>query len=212
MPAVASSTTPSFTTPFTHVSLFEVPADQTLTFALSTTTSATSSASLLSFNQKLSALLATAKKTSTMIEIDAQDGSGNALSIETLLGEANESVIDPSLLATNFNPDATFFVYRDKNGSWPGYVLSLQTGKNALSLQSDVAELESSPGVANFFLTNPGAPSTDGFTSSIIASTTVRILPFLTASVPTYFVYGWSNNDLILSTSQDGFAAAIAHL
>jgi hypothetical protein len=129
-----------------------------------------------------------------------------------MLTAEGATVLDPSFLAENFNPDPTFFVYRDKSGSWPGYVLSLQNGKNWLFLESDVAKLESSPAIANFFLTNTGPASPDGFTDSAIASTTVRILPFLEATVPTYFVYGWSNGNLILSTSQAGFAAAIAHL
>lgn len=213
--AGVSSTSPTATTPatpFAHVSLFKRSPDQVLTLTLSSSASATSSAALESFNQKLSSLLATANKTSTFMEIDAKDGNGNAMGIADMLAAENATVLDPSFLAANFNPDATFFVYRDKFGSWPGYVISLQSGKNWLFLQSDVAKIESSPAIANFFLTDPGPASPDGFTDSAIASTTVRVLPFLDAPVPTYFLYGWLNGNLILSTSQDGFAAAVAHL
>jgi len=208
----AASSTGASATPFTHVSLFKKPADETLTLTLGTGASATSSASLQSFAQKLTVLLATASKTAAMLEIDVKDANGNAMSIADIFAQANEAILSPSLLDDNFNPDATFFVYRDAHGSWPGYVLSLQPGKNWLFLQSEVATLESSPAVANFFLNDPGAPSSDGFTDSLIASTTVRVLPFLDASVPSFFIYGWRNGDLILSTSQNGFAAAVARL
>jgi len=208
-----ASTTPSAPAPLVHVSLFKKPVDQVLTLTLGAAAgAATSSAALLSFDQKLAALVATANRTSTFVEILVRDGSGNAVGIGTILSQANEALFDPAFLSANFNQDATFFAYRDKNGWWPGYVLSLQTGKNWLFLQSDVAQaVESSPATENFFLNDPGAPSPDGFTDSLIASSTVRVLPFLNAPVPTYFVYGWSGGNLILSASQTGFAAAVAH-
>jgi hypothetical protein len=205
--------TPVATTTFTHISLFKKPVDQTIALAFSSVGSATSSASLQSFSQKFAAALGPAPKTlPALIEVNVKDANGNGVSIEDILSAASQAVLDKAFLEANFNPDATTFVYRDKYGSWPGYVIALQPGKNWLFLQSDVAKLESSPETENFFLIDPGKPSADGFTDSLIASGAVRVLPFLDASVPTYFVYGWSNGNLILSASQGGYAAAVAHL
>lgn len=198
-------------TPFTHVSLFTAkPADQVLILALSSSgAGATTAADLETFDQRLSSLLATAKKASTMIEVDVKDANGNDMSIGNILTQENAAVLAPSFLAANFSPDATFFVYRDANGFWPGYVLALQAGESPAALQGGVAQMESSSNIANLFLNNPGAQSPDGFTDSTVGSANVRILPFLDATPPAYFIYGWSGNDLIISTSQGGFEAAL---
>jgi hypothetical protein len=74
--------------------------------------------------------------------------------------------------------------------------------------------MESSPDIANLFLTNVGAPSTMGFVDGTVGSSSVRILSFPAAKVPTSFVYGWTADHqyLVLSTSQDGYAAAVSRL
>ncbi len=211
----ATASTPTSTpasAPFTHVSLFKKPADQVLTLTLSLNGAAASAADLATFNQKLATVLTTADKTATLIEIDAKDTAGNDVSIGDLLSAANELVIDPAALAAHFNADATFFVYRDKNGFWPGYVLSLRTGDNWLFSSADVAKLETSPSIANFFLQDVGKPSPDGFTDSTISGVSVRVLPYLDAPIPSYFTYGWTKGNLILSTSQSGFSQAVSRL
>ncbi len=197
---------------FTHQSLFRKPADQVLVLALNTTGGASTAADLETFNQKLQTLLAAANKAATLIEIEVKDASGKDMSIGDILAAANETVIDPAALAQHFNSDATFFVYRDKNGFWPGYVLVLRSGDNWLFSSADVAKLETSPSIANFFLENVGAPSPDGFTDSTISGVAVRVLPYLNAPVPAYFVYGWTKGELVLGASQGGFSAAVSRL
>lgn len=207
----------SATGSFTHASLFaKQPADQVFTLTLASAgTGATSAADLATFNQKLSTLLSSAsvsKKTPALLEVVVKNGGGNDMSISDILSAANENVIDPSVLNADFDPDATFFVYHDANGFWPGYVMAPKPAVSPSSIQSQVAKLESSPGISNFFLNNPGAPSSDGFTDAAVGSTAVRVLPFLNATPLAYFAYGWSGNDLILSTSMNGFAAATSRL
>jgi cytoskeletal protein RodZ len=215
--ATATGTATAPTTPFTHVSFFKTPADQILKLTLS----ATSTPQM--YNKQLLTLLATANKNASVIEIDAKDASGNAASINELLATQNAQVLNPLTLASDFDPDATFFVYRDKNGFWPGYVIALAPGQSWVAVQSSVQQIESSQDAAaipNLFLAagasaaTIGTPSTDGFTGSVIGSSTVRVLPFFGGTVPAYFVYGWTpdNQYLILSTSQNGFAAALTRL
>jgi hypothetical protein len=208
--AATSASAP--TAPFTHVSLFTKPADQVLTLMLASGGAVQSATDLLTFNQKLTTVLAQAKKGAALIEINVVGADGKGVPVNDVLSQENAQVIDPQVLTAHFSPDATFFVYHDANGFWPGYVLALNPGENWLFLESDVAGLESSPSLANFFLTNVGAPAANGFTDSTVSSTPVRILSYPTANPAAAFVYGWSNARLILGTSRDGFAAALAHL
>ncbi len=201
----ATGTTP--TTPLAHVSFFKTPADQIVRLTLSSTSQL--------YNQHLLALLSTANKTANLIEIDVKDASGNAASINELLAAQNAEVLNPVTLASDFNPDATFFAYRDSNGFWPGYIIGLAPNQSWLTVESGVQQIESSPNTPNLFLaTNIGTPSTDGFTDSTIGSASVRVLPFFGGTIPAYFAYGWTPDHqyLILSTSQAGFAAALTRL
>jgi hypothetical protein len=109
----------------------------------------------------------------------------------------------------DLNPDDTFFAYQDQNGFWPGIVLSLKPGINAASAKNDVQSLESSSAVASLFLNAVGAPAVGGFMDSTVTSTAVRTLVFSTATPPSTFAYGWYQNYLIISTSRNGFAAAM---
>lgn len=208
-PTSTTGTTP--TTPFTHVSFFKTPADQVLKLSMASSSQ--------SFNQQLIALLGTANKNSTVLEVDAKDTSGNPASVNELLAAQNAEVLNPLTLASDFNPDATFFVYRDKNGFWPGYVIGLAPNETWITVEGGVQQAIESPSatgnIANLFITtNIGTPSADGFTDSVIASSSVRVLPFFGGTIPAYFVYGWTPDHayLILSTSQNGFAAALTHL
>jgi len=206
----AQESTPIVPAVFTHISLFKKPADQTLAITLSSGGAASSAADLQTFNQKISGLIK--NRTSTFMEIAIKSADGRDLGIGEILSQANAEVINTQTLAAHFNPDATFFVYRDKNGFWPGYVISLKQGENWLFSGSDVKNLESSPSITNLFLDNMGKPSADGFTDSTISGIAVRVLPFLDTGIPAYFTYGWVRTDLILSTSQGGFAQALSRL
>lgn len=215
VPVLALGTTTAGATtsaaPFTHVSFFKTPADQVLKLSLASSSQ--------SFNQQLSTLLGTANKNSTLLEVDVKDASGNPASVNELLAAQSGEVLNPLTLASDFNPDATFFVYRDKNGFWPGYVIALAPNETWVSVESGVQQAIESPSatgnIANLFIAaNIGTPSADGFTDSIIASSSVRVLPFFGGTIPAYFVYGWTSDHayLIVSTSQNGFAAALARL
>ncbi len=198
--------------PFKHISLFTRSTDESLPLTLSVGGAASTAADLLTFNQQLEAALADAKQGASFIEIDAEDANGNGIPFYEMLAQENAAVFDPSFLAAHFSPDATFFVYRDANGVWPGYVAALLPGASSSSASAGVGAMEVSPEIANFFLTDVGAPAAGGFTDSTVSGTAVRVLAYPGANPPAAFVYGWFGNDLILSASRGGFAAALAHL
>lgn len=210
--ASPSASAPQTAGPFIHASLFKKPADQTLIFTLGGGTSgaATNAAQLQTFSQQLAALLAGAKTGTSVIEVAVQTPDKYGVSAGNLLAAMNAPVLPAQALA-HFNQDATLFVYKDKNGLWPGLVLALNPGESQTSAGADVAQVESASSIANFFLTNVGAP-TGGFVNGTTGANTVRVLQFVNVTPPAYFVYGWHGNDLILSASEDGYAAAAAHL
>lgn len=203
-----STATTSATAPFIHVSLFKKQADQTLIFTFSSGGAATSAADLQTFNQRLSALLAGADNNAHMIEIAMRTADGRGVAIGDVLAQANAPLLSAQALA-HFNPDASFFVYRDANGFWPGIVLLLTPGDNWLFAKNDVQSLESSPDIANLFLAGVGAPSASGFADSTVNNTAVRAVSFPHANPPATFLYGWYQTYLIISTSQNGFTAAM---
>ncbi len=209
--APSSSSVPSsLSAPFIHASLFKKPADQTLIFTLGTAGTATSAADLQTFAQKLAALLASARKNAGVIEVAVQTPDKHGVAAGDLLAAMNAPILSAQALA-HFNPDATFFVYQDQNGFWPGLILALNPGESPATAGADVTALESSSNITNFFLTNVGAP-VGGFVDGTTGTSTVRVLQFVNATPPAYFVYGWDRNYLILSGSEDGFSAAVARL
>jgi hypothetical protein len=204
--------------PLVHASFFRKPADQTLKFFLSAPGAAMSAADLQTYNQKLATFLDTSSKGAMFVEVDVKEAGGQDLSINDLLSQQGAQVIDAQTLSTNFSADATFFVYRDKNGVWPGYVLSLAQGKDWSIVQASLKNVEASINTSNIsamFLADVGTPSVSGFKDSTIASATaVRTLAFTGGSVPGAFLYGWTldHRYLILSTSPSGFSAALKRL
>jgi len=192
-----------------HHSLFQIPADQFLRF-VAPSTSTTNAAELETFNQKLSALLKTASSTSAIIEVEVDVESGRNLTVSEIWSAAGTDVIDPTVISAHFNSDPTYFIYRDKNGFWPGYVLILKSGENWLFVKPKTASLENSEKVQNFFLAKVGAPDPRGFQDSVWNGNPIRALSF--SSPTSTFAYGWFKNYLILSTSLDGLKEALARL
>lgn len=196
---------------FTHTSLFREPVDSTIIFSLLQESATGTANNLQTYNQQILKVLGAVNKNANFIEINAKGADGNTLSIEELLSEAGANILDPNFLSAHFNPDATFFAYRDNNGFWPGYVIAVRPGENQLLLKSGVQVIESSPAIGNIFLIEAGVASPSGFTDAVISGTTVRVLNF-TGAKSVSFVYGWFQDYLVISASQNGFAQAVARL
>jgi hypothetical protein len=204
----AAPASASISSTFVHRSAFRKPPDQT--FMLSVVSAATNASELQTFYQRLNNLLSSASPTSTFFEIDVKGNDGRDININEIFSLSDGAVLDPQLLSDNFSLDATFFVYKDKNGFWPGYVLALQSSKNWLFLKDDVAKLESSPKIRNLFLSSPGEPLAPGFKDDTADDQPIRVEVFSAPGAS--FSYGWYHGYLILSTSEDGFKQALARL
>ena len=134
----------------THQSFFHTPADETFTLLLQTT-SATST--LQSYNQELASLLKQSRATSTFFEIVIQGAENKSTAWSDFLPLMNITVLKPEFWDANFVSDFTAYIYKDKNGLWPGYIVRLKDSRAPLLLQTDIAKLESDPAILrNFFI------------------------------------------------------------
>lgn len=191
---------------FKHQSFFRKPADGAVALAIHST--AQSAFDLQTYSQKLLSILPAAG--AGLFEVNAVDESGNALGAIQLFSYADISSPDPAYLFAHFNPDVTMFVYMDKSGSSPGYILQLQPSENWLFLKNDVAKMEQSPSIAGFFLNSPGLASAGGFKDAIIGGQPARELSFSAPGAA--FVYGWYSGYLIMSASESGYKEALSRL
>lgn len=189
---------------FVHDSLFKVLADETLTLVAKS--KAESAAELKTFSQQLIELLATARKTAKSFEVLVQDLDGRYLAAHEVLALGDADVLSPDFILEKFDPDPTFFVYRDSQDNfWPGIVIALKPNENWLFLKDEISGLERSPKIENFFLKFPG-PRSGGFADAIVEGQPARKLNFTSG---TSFVYGWFRGNLILSASEEGLKEAL---
>jgi hypothetical protein len=215
VPISLNPTSTSIVTPTVlsnHVSLFKIAPDANVTFLLSSSNSVNSASDLETYSQKLLNALSSVNKKSSFIEITVKNSDGTYLNIGDLFSNAGINFFDQNFLFSNFNPDASFFVYKDKNGNfWPGYVLSTLQNVNSNLISSVANDIESSQSINNIFINGSWNMASSGFSNLIISSDTLRAVNF-TGNGQSAFVYGWVNNDLIISSSRDGFVQAMKHL
>lgn len=204
---VLPSVPPGMTTlKFNHQSYFRKPAEAVLTLRLSYP--ARTAENSANYNQKLSALLESEPATSTFYEVRVEKDNGEPLAFSQFLEAAGIKLLDSDFLASNFNPDFTFFIYQTKKGFWPGLLAQAQSEKNWILLKPEIVKLENSE-VETFFLGNPGR-RIGFFEDSLISRQSARILKF--ESPEASFVYGWFHDYLVMSTSLEGLKEAVNRL
>ncbi len=214
-PSVASSTpslptsTTSQTVSFVHQSFFRIAPDTTLPVNL-----ALPSAVPQSDLQKIQAALSSSTLSASVTpftEVTVTDANGGPLTWPKFLTIAAIPALSPDFWQTNFEQDLTFFMYTDKLGSWPGYILKLQPGRSPLVLQTQLLKIENTTAsLGNLFLISPGV-ATSSFTDAQVNGQPVRMLVYPKPGAA--LVYGWSFNQyLIISTSLEGYRQAVSHL
>ncbi|MBM3256938.1 MAG: hypothetical protein FJY98_01245 [Candidatus Liptonbacteria bacterium] len=144
---------------------------------------------------------------STLVEMLPIGESGEPVSLSEYFTLLDLDVFNSGFLATHFEGRFGMFVYRDKKGWWPGYVLALKPGENWLFLKEEMAALEESPNLSNFFLTAPGSPKSN-FLDARIGDVSAREILWADGR----FIYGWFRGYLVLSTSQAGLEAVLPRL
>jgi hypothetical protein len=194
---------------FVHHSFFKRPADRLLALTVPAST-ASNAYDLATFSQRVQDLIGPPSAASSFFEIVSKNGQGNDLLLPQILQATDLGMLDEDFVSKHFLDDATLFVWQDSSGTWPGLVIGLKSTENWLFIQNDVAKLESSPKLANLFVTDPGAPLQGGFKDIIEDGQHARMLTY---SAPrSVIVYGLFHSYMVLSTSEDGLKQAIIRL
>ncbi|MBI4087729.1 MAG: hypothetical protein HY434_02785 [Candidatus Liptonbacteria bacterium] len=205
-PVAAGPQAPVQPAGFTHHSSFKSPPDEVLALMIGKNTQG--GISPQTYTQQIRDL-GYGIQTPAFYEVGIQGADGHDLTMNETFSAAGAAPLDPSFALRRFNSDLTVFVYRDRNGLWPGYVLALKPSENWLFLRDEVsAQLEKPQKMESFFVSSPGSVI-GGFKDTVVNGQPARVLKFSSGAS---FVYGWFRGYLILSTSEEGLKEAAARL
>lgn len=115
--------------------------------------------------------------------------------------------LDQIVVGANFDRDMTTFVYKDANGSWPGYIFKVNDPANLTAVSTAIKGIESSVNLPNLFLTSPGAAKGGFKDGLVVGNTKARYITYTAAGAS--INYAWFNNYLVVSTSFNGFKEAL---
>jgi len=178
-----------------HKSLFKNPADITSEISLAS----------LSFGSYSSSIENATADVSLFKEIVFRN-DGKVISFSDLM-----SIIAPKTfldVATEFNPDATFFAYTNSDGTWPGVIAKIKTGAQIDGIKTKMAAFETSEEFKNFFLSDPGTAK--GWNNGKIGTFISRYNSFSKKGAS--FNYVWANDTLVISTNYSGIQEALKRL
>lgn len=192
---------------FTHTSFFRRAGDRVLDMNVKFT--ATNVTDLENYDQKIDRLLSGVTEEKALVELSARREAGQHLSLAEFFDYSSNRVFTHAFLDQNFNPDFTFFIYKNKNGFWPGFVIKLAKDKNWVVVKPEVAKLERSANLADFFITEPGERVGD-FKDKLVSSQSARVLSY--SKAPASLIYGWFHDYLVISTSEEGLKEAVGRL
>ncbi len=206
VPPAPFSNVPAVKAPdFQHRSFFRQPVDGSFVRKIGP-----SGQNLQLYDQQLKTFLTGLGSASTFFEILPQHNGSQPLAAADFFSSINAGVLESNFIVSNFNPDLTVFVYREKDKLWPGYVLQLTSNQNTLLFRSDVMKIESaSSSWPGLFFESPGVPG-GRFQDALVSGQPVRVLNF--SNLGSVLAYGWFfKKYLIISTSLEGLKQALRH-
>ncbi len=196
-PESTSSTSTSPMPSISHQSLFK-----TVSAAIISTSSVSAST--------LSNLNISTTSNPALVEVVFEDQNGNPLTLSDMLKSLISADLTKSGLDQAFDPAYTSaFVYLDGNGTrWLGFVAKLSATSSLVDEKASFGQiLESNTNLKNFFSKDPG---TEGAWKNGDSATSNRYVLF---SKNGYTIdYGWNNDTLVISSSYDGYKAALGGL
>ncbi|TSC59715.1 MAG: hypothetical protein LiPW15_735 [Parcubacteria group bacterium LiPW_15] len=149
--------------------------------------------------------------TGTITETQFKNRAGEYLAFSDFLSALGVNFSAKNILQSDFEADFTSFVYKDSAGVWPGIILKLKPGVNALLVGGDVAKFETENNfIDSLFVISPGARDA-AFEDAQISGLPVRKLGF--EGKPAEFVYGLNSGGyLVIASSEDAFKTALLRL
>lgn len=189
-----------------HRSFLRSPADETLKFKFE---SPMTPAYYSIYLSNLNGVLAGAGKDTGLAEIVLERPDGEPAAWTQFLGLLDMDAPDMDFWLNRFERDFTMLARRE-SGAWRlAYVLKLKPGQSPLLLQTNLSRMETGANYKKFFLNSPG-DAQGGFRDAQISGQPVRIQNFSQAG--SALVYGFTDDYLIISTSEAGFREAMLRL
>lgn len=191
-----------------EIRFWRIPADTQIDIKLSREAAVTAE-DLLTFQQKVAGKIQELPASARFVEIRLRkdgDRPADGLVFSSLTGIR---IFNDTFFSENFEPNITAFVYRDKKGSWPGYVFKLLPNKSSKTLTPEVQLLERSSTLTSLFLESPGSSRglfKDGTQLNIPTREQEYTMPGATIG------YGWQDRYFVISTSVDGLKEALRRL
>jgi len=127
--------------------------------------------------------------------------NGNALKLSEYLPALIPELSEEEL-KNNFEENFTAFIYYNESGAWPGYVLKRKSSAVAIIAQNSFRKVEGSSSLKNFFLSDPGVPSSNGFQTGQVNNEPARYISFNNQGAA--LSYAWFNDYLLISTNYIG--------
>jgi uncharacterized protein YneF (UPF0154 family) len=207
--ASTQTTTPTSTTQlFSSENLFKKSPDKILNFDLDL--------KIPNFNKYYNFLLidevskatSTATSTSVFFIINLRDANNNPIFWNDFIKALGINLLDETFWNDNFESNFGIFVYKNKSGLWPGYILETKPNVLITALQIDLKKIEQNKNdLSKFFINSPDFSNAEFKNSIILNREPIRILKTQSGE---QFVYGiFLNRYLILSTSLEGLNEAL---
>jgi hypothetical protein len=192
----ATTTTPA--APQSHISLFKTPADESVT------------ATTIATGATIAGLNVSSVNAPKLVEVTYKDQAGNPVGFANIMQTGFGLDLKSPALQNVWNDQGTAgFVYVDASGTrWLGYVTSVNASSSLAAVKSAFNQaFEANTNWTGVFATDPGTPGT--WKSGTLNGLPNRYLPF---SSGVSINYGWSGNNLVISTSYAGFKDALSKL
>jgi len=188
-----------------HVSMFIIEPD------LTETLSATGEFQESSFKDLLIMAVADKENLSdgAIKEVVLVEGESEKPISFTSLFASTLTDIDSTIIDRLFETNATFFIYFDQRGDWPGLIVKVKDGVDKETMDNFSQALEKSTKLTGFFLSSPG--TIGEFKDGHIENRPVRFASFSNRGF--IFDYGWFEREegtyFMISTSYNGMKEAV---
>lgn len=145
----------------------------------------------------------------SLAEVVLQNQQATAISSNKILPMIFPEFSAESLIG--LEDDFTFVLYYDANGVWPAYVFKIKPEFTAAQIQNSInGIIETSNGLKNLFISDPGTANVAGFKTGQTSGIATRYLTFTKAGASLNLA--WTNDKFIISSSYNGAKKILSNL
>ncbi|MGC8775724.1 MAG: hypothetical protein ACP5QN_00165 [Minisyncoccia bacterium] len=207
----STSSNSSLSQAFNSESLFKKPADQNFEFQIDLKTPNFKKYYYFLINDALNQTAVKTTSSFNFFTVNLKDSNNNFIQWPDFLNSFQVQLLSLDFWQSNFKPNFGVFIYKNKNGIWPGYILEIKPTALLTALQVELKNIDQNKeSLSNFFINSPDFSTAEFKNSLILSREPIRILK---AQSGEEFVYGiFFNKYLILSTSLNGLEEAVKRM